>query len=85
MNNPRSKRTINKALVKRLSLFMNKDMTQYELSILSDIPYPTIKSIFQGKTEDIKLSTIIKLAQALNITPSLLIDDKSFLANNLDI
>ncbi len=85
MNNPKRKKTVAKALLERLNYFMGSKMTQYELSEKSGIPYPTIKSIFQGRTENVSLKTIILLAYGLGVKPSELIDDDSFLAENLDL
>ena len=63
---------------------MDKNMIQYKLSQLSGIPYSTIKSIMQRKTENISFKTIILLSKGLNISPREFFDD-SFLADNLDI
>ena len=78
-------KSINDVVVQRLNKFMGeKDISQYKLAELSGLPYPTIKSIMQRKTKDIQLKTIILLASGLGVTPSEFIDDKSFLAENLD-
>lgn len=80
------KKSISKALIDRLLKILDeKGLTQYKLSQLSGVPFPTIKSIFQGRTENVSLKTIILLAYGLNMKPSELIDDDSFLAENLDL
>ena len=77
---------INDVVVERLCKYMGeKDLTQYKLAQLSGVPFPTIKSIMQRRTKNIKLSTIIMLADGLGITPSEFLNDKSFLAENLDL
>lgn len=77
---------LNDAVVERLYKYMGeKNLTQYKLAQLSGIPFPTIKSIMQRRTNGISLKTIILLADGLGISPAELIDDESFLAKNLDL
>lgn len=79
-------KNINDAVVDRLCELMNtKNLTQYKLSQLSGVPFPTIKSIMQRRTKNISLKTIIMLANGLKITPSEFINVNSFLAENLDL
>lgn len=78
-------KTLNDVVVERLCKFMGEqDLTQYKLSQLSGVPFPTIKSIMQRRTKGISLKTIILLSYGLNITPREFIDD-SFIASNLDL
>lgn len=87
MNKP--KRQISKlstVVIERISKFLEeKDITQYELANLSGLPYPTIKSIMQGRTDSINLKTIILLAHGFGMKPSEFIDDDKFLAENLGL
>ena len=77
---------LNDAVVERLYKYMGeKNLTQYKLAQLSGIPFPTIKSIMQRRTNGISLKTIILLAGGLGISPAEFIDDESFLAKNLDL
>lgn len=79
-------KTLNDAVVERLYKYMGeKNLTQYKLAQLSGIPFPTIKSIMQRRTNGISLKTIILLADGLGISPTEFIDDESFLAKNLDL
>lgn len=79
-------KTINDIVVERLCKFMGeRNLTQYKLSQLSGIPFPTIKSIMQRRTKGITLKTIIMLADGLGIKPSEFIDDPAFLAENLKL
>lgn len=79
-------KSINEAVVDRLCTIMGeKNLTQYKLAQLSGIPFPTIKSIMQRRTKGISLKTIIMLADGLGISPSEFINDKSFLAENLNL
>lgn len=78
--------TINDVVVERLCKLMGeKNLTQYKLAQLSGVPFPTIKSIMQRRTKGISLKTIIMLADGLGISPSEFINDKSFLAENLEL
>ena len=79
-------KTLNDVVVEKLHKYMSqKDLNQYQLSQLSNIPYSTIKSIMQKRTKGISLSTIILLAKGLGITASEFIDGDQFLAENLDL
>ena len=79
-------KTLNHAVVQRLNKYMGeKNLTQYMLSKLSGIPFPTIKSIMQKRTTGISLKTIILLANGLGVSPSEFLDDPSFFVENLDL
>lgn len=79
-------KTINDVVVERLCKFMGeRNLTQYKLSQLRGIPFPTIKSIMQRRTKGITLKTIIMLSDGLGIKPSEFIDDPAFLADNLKL
>ena len=63
-------KTLNDAVVERLYKYMGeKNLTQYKLAQLSGIPFPTIKSIMQRRTNGISLKTIILLADGLGFLP----------------
>lgn len=79
-------KTLNDVVVERLLKYMGeKDLTQYKLAQLSNLPFATIKSIMQRRTRGITMKTIILLASGLQISPSEFIDDSSFKAENLDL
>ena len=79
-------KSLNDAVVERLYKYMGeKELSIYKLSQLSGVPFPTLKSIMQRRTKGISLKTIILLAYGLGITPSELINDESFNAENLDL
>lgn len=79
-------KTLNDAVVERLCKYLGeRDITQYRLSQLSGVPFPTIKSIMQRRTKGISLKTIIMLANGLEITPSEFLNNEIFLADNLDL
>lgn len=55
----------------RKNLFMyveEKDITIKEISEEAGIPFSTLNSFLYGKTNDVKLSTAVKLAKALKIS-----------------
>lgn len=77
---------LNDAVVERLYKYINEQkLTQYKLAQLSGVPFPTIKSIIQRRTNGISLKTIIMLSNGLGISPSEFLNDISFLATNLDL
>lgn len=79
-------KNLNDVVVDRLIKFMDeRKLTQYRLSQLSGIPFPTIKSIMQRRTKGISLKTIILLADGLGLTPSEFLNDDSFLPENIDL
>lgn len=79
-------KTLNDVIVERLCKFMGEqNLTQYRLSQLSGVPFPTIKSIMQRKTKGISLKTVIMLARGLNLKLSEFLDDDIFTAENLDL
>lgn len=79
-------KTLNEVVVEKLLKYMGeRDLTQYKLAQVSNLPLSTIKSIMQRRTKGITLKTIILLADGLEITPSEFINDPNFLAENLDL
>ena len=79
-------KTLNDAVVERLCKYLGEhDLTQYRLSQISGVPFPTIKSIMQRRTKGITLKTIIMFANGLGVTPSEFLNDEIFLADNLDL
>lgn len=79
-------KTISDVVVERLCKYMGEqNLTQYKLSQLSGIPFPTIKSIMQRRTKDVTLKTIIMLSDGLGISPSEFINDPAFSIDNLKL
>ncbi len=78
----RKPKTINDVVVDRINKYLGeRNLTQYKLAQLSNIPFPTIKSIMQKRTRGISLKTIIMLSDGLGITVSEFLSDSSFDAN----
>jgi len=47
-------KTLNEIVVSRLNKYMGEqNLTQYKLAKLSNVPFPTIKSIMQRRTKSI--------------------------------
>ncbi|MBO4570010.1 MAG: helix-turn-helix transcriptional regulator [Clostridia bacterium] len=75
---------ISDAVVDRLLKYMREqNLTQYKLSQQSGVPFATIKSIMQRRTNDVSLKTIIMLSDGLNISVNEFLNDESFNINNL--
>ena len=79
-------KTLNDIIVERLNRLMGeKNLTQYKLSQLSGVPFPTLKSIMQRRTKGISLKTIILLSHGLDITPSEFLNGIYYNEINLDL
>ena len=79
-------KNINDVVVERLNKYLGEqNLTQYKLAEKSGLPFSTIKSIMQRKTNSINLKTIVLLAKGFDIHPSKLIEGDAFLADNLDL
>lgn len=77
-------KSLNDAIVERLLKYMGEqDLTQYRLAQLSGLPFPTVKSIMQRRTNGISLKTVILLAHGLGISPAEFLSDPAFQAENL--
>lgn len=79
-------KTLNEAVIDRINYYLNGPVqTQYALAEFSGVPYPTIKSIMQGRTKGITLKTVVMLARAFNVSISEFFSDEAFLYENLDL
>ncbi len=65
-------------LISKLNILMKKNdiKNPNQLSKLVDIPYTTLKSIFDGDVNDVRLSTSRKLCNYFNISLDELLDDE---------
>lgn len=57
-------------------LLKDRNMSKAELARLSDIPYTTVIGFYERGTDNVRLSTLIKLTECFGITLDELIDDK---------
>lgn len=57
------------AFRKNMFMYINeKDITIKDISEESDVPFSTLNTLLYGNSKDIKLSTTVKLAKALNVS-----------------
>lgn len=70
-------------LLQKLNLLMKKNNVKNiaQLSKLTELPYTTLKSIFDGDVNDIRLSTSKKICNTFNITLDELLNDNIELKN----
>lgn len=59
------------------NLLAVRGMSKDELADLCDLPLETIRNIYYGKTPDPKVSTVMKISKALNITVNCLMGECS--------
>ena len=77
---------LQRAVAIRLSkLLLEKHMSQYALSKKMCVPQTTIKHIMHEEYNSIKLDTVIKIADAFDMTVQEFLDDKVFERTNLDV
>ncbi len=63
--------------LEKLDYMMEKlSLNKRKLSILSGVPYTTIDAFYKKGYENTKISTIRKIASALNVSLDYLVDDK---------
>lgn len=67
------------------NLLLEKNMTQYQLSKKMLTSQSTIKNILDESYNDIKFNTIVKIADAFDMTVQEFLDDKVFERANLDV
>lgn len=68
-----------------INIWKKKNITQYKLAQLSGVPFPTIKSIMQRKTNNITLKTLMMLSDGLGIKLIDFLNDPLFDSKNLDL
>ena len=79
-------KNLNDVIVDKIIYYLGKyDLTQYKLSQLSGVPFPTLKSIMQRRTKGISLKTVIMIASGFGLTVSEFLNDDAFLIENLNI
>lgn len=79
-------KTLNEMIIDRLNYYFGiSHYSQYKLAETSGVPYPTIKSIMQGRTKGITLKTVVMLARGFNVDVSEFLSDKFFHYNDLDL
>jgi len=78
--------TVQKAVAIRLSNLMIKEkITQYEVAKRMNTDKNTVKHILNEDYKSIKFDTVIKIAQAFNMTLLEFLNDKVFEYENIDL
>lgn len=79
--------TVGDAVADRIIMLLGEGniKSYFQLAKNACIPYGTIKSILQRRVKDVKLKTIILIAESLGITVAEFLDDDSFSAGCLDL
>lgn len=79
-------KTLNEMVIDRLNYYLGETrLSQYMLSEISGVPYPTIKSIMQRRTKGITLKTIVMLARGFRVSVSEFLSDEFFHYEILDL
>lgn len=79
-------KTLNEKVIDRLNYYFGvSHYSQYKLAEESGVPYPTIKSIMQGRTKGITLKTVVMLARRFNVSVSEFLSDDFFSYGELDL
>ena len=77
---------IQRAVALRISnLLIKNNMSQYELSKRMITDQSTIKHIIHEEYKSIKFETVIKIADAFNMTVQEFLNDELFKRENLDL
>lgn len=62
-----------------INLAIENNVSLHQLSLDAGIPYSTLSSFLNGKSEDPKISTILHICEGLNISLQEFFDDELFL------
>lgn len=74
------------AVGKRIKeLLFQKNITQYKLAKSTCLNFKTLSSLLNGKTQDVKLSTIYLCSQVLNISLQEFFNSPLFNPENIEI
>lgn len=77
---------LQKAVALRMSkLLLERNMTQYSLSLKAGLTKQAISNIMNEKYFSIKFETVIKIADAFDMTVQEFLDDPIFNREKLDI
>ena len=77
--------TLNKAFAMRLTnILVDKKISKYALEKESGLSHSALRHIFNERNNEVKLSTIAKVARALNMTLDEFFADKLFNLNDLE-
>ena len=78
--------TVNDAVAKRISqLLREKDMTQYRLEQKTGIQHGSMQCIMNGRNKTVTLTTVMLIANGLDMTVTEFLDDDIFRSPDLEI
>ena len=76
----------NRAFAIRLTNLLNeKKISKYRLEKETGLSHSALRFIFNEVNADVKLSTVVKICDCLNISLSEFFDDDIFKTENLDV
>lgn len=79
-------KTLNEMVIDRLNYYFGvSHYSQYKLAEVSGVPYPTIKSIMQGRTKGITFKTLVLLARGFKVSVVEFLSDDFFHYDDLDL
>ena len=67
------------------SLLSSRNISVSEFAVMCDLPVETVKNVYYGKTDDPKVSTVLKMANALNLSVNCLLGKCSHTAEERQI
>ncbi len=76
---------LNKAFALRVSKLLNeRKMSKYKLEKLSGLSHTTMRYIFNEVNTEVKFSTIVRVAEAFDMSLKEFFDDEVFKYENID-
>lgn len=79
-------KTLNEKVIDRLNYYFGvTHYSQYKLAEASGVPYPTVKSLMQGRTKGITLKTIVMLARGFGVSVCEFLNDDFFRYDELEL
>jgi len=77
--------TLNKAFALRITeILIKRNMSKYRLEKLSGLSHSALRHIFNENNNDVKLSTVAKVANAFGLTLHEFFDSDVFGLNKID-
>ena len=84
-NGEAEKMTLNKAFAIRVSnILLERKMSKYQLEKKTGLTHSALRYIFNEVNSDVKFSTVVKVANAFDMTLKEFFDDEIFDISSLD-
>ena len=78
--------TVNEAIIKRVNtLLKERNMTKYRLEQNSGMDHGHLRWVMSGKSKNVTLYTVAKLALGFDMSVAEFLDDELFAHENLEI